>query len=145
MILLHPDRATVTLAKYLKREMNRRKWSVSDLEAQTGVSRGALRNLLENDDAVPTLGTLRRLATRFEMPLLRMVELAGFDLGTPHTLPPGAIEKIIELAQAMPELREALEHLVDLPPDEIAGVLAYLEALKRRRDAAGLGPGEPAR
>jgi transcriptional regulator with XRE-family HTH domain len=145
MIARHPDRATVTLAEFLQREMDRRKWSVVDLEAQTGVSRGALRNILKNKDAVPTIGTLRRLAIRFEMPLLRMVELAGFDLGTPDSLPKGRTARIIALDQAMPELHEALEHLVDRSPDEMAGVLAYLEALKRRRDAAGLGPGEPAK
>lgn len=144
MINTYPDRATVTLAEFLIREMDKEKWSVLDLEVQTGVSRGALRNILEKPDAVPTLETLLRLSRRFKLPLWRMVELAGFASGVPTDTPQGRTARIIALAQAMPQLSDALDLLVELSADEVEGVLAYLEALKRRRDQNGLGPGEPA-
>ncbi len=135
------DRSTMTLQEFLTRELSRRKWSVVDLEAKSGVSRGAIRNMLNNDEAIPTLETLDRLGDVFGMPLWRMVELAGFQSGMPSVQPQATIERVVVLARSMPELEEILDQVLELPPSEMAGVLAYLEALKRRRDDRGLDPG----
>jgi transcriptional regulator with XRE-family HTH domain len=138
------ERSSVTLVEFLQREMDKQKWTPVDLEARSGVSRGALRNILEKTNTVPTLGTLKRLGLLFGLPLWRMVELAGFDAQVNEDTPAGRTARIIQLSKAMPQLSEALDYIADLPAEDLEGVLIYLEALKRRRDQAGLGPGEPA-
>jgi transcriptional regulator with XRE-family HTH domain len=146
MTAYRTERATVTLADLLAREMEKRNWSLRDAEAHTGVSRNAIDNILKNAETVPNLETLHRLAVAFQVPLWRIVELAGFASGVVPNgdTPQGRIHRVMKLSQAMPQLAELLDLALELPPSDVEGVLAYLEALKRRRDAAGLGPGDPA-
>jgi transcriptional regulator with XRE-family HTH domain len=146
MIIDRTERATVTLAELLTREMEKRNWSLRDAEAHTGVSRNALDNILKKAGVIPTVETLHRLGVAFGLPLWRMTELAGFASGVvpnEHT-PNGRIARVVALSRAMPQLSELLDRVLELPPGEMEGVLAYLEALERRRDAAGLAPGESA-
>lgn len=138
------ERGTVTLAELVRREMGRRKWSLRDTQAHTGVSRNALNQILKEETGVPTLETLYRLGDAFGVPLWRMVELAGYTSGIVPDNPQGQIERVIKLSQSMPQLAVLLDQVLELPPGELNGVLAYLEALNRRRGDAGLDPGEPA-
>ena len=143
MTATRTERSSMTLAEFVRREMTRRRWSIRDVEGHTGVSRTAIANILNNADAVPTLETLDRLGSTFGLPLWRMVELAGYQSGMPSVSPRNAIERVTILAEAMPQLAELLDEVLELPPSEMAGVLAYLEALKRRRDRNGLGQDDP--
>lgn len=131
------------LADFLVQEMNRNKWSKRKLEAHTGVSRGAIDKILDGSTEAPTLETLARFSETLKVPFWRIMEMAGPDMGVPPTLT-GQVQRVLALAQAMPQLEVVVDQILELRPEEMEGVLAYLEALKRRRDAAGLGPGDPA-
>lgn len=129
------ERSTMTLTEFLQRELEKHKWTVTDLEVHTGVSRGALRNILAGDmQDPPKLETLQRIAQAFHIPLWRIVEMTGFESGVPTNTSNGQMARIIAVSRAIPQLSEILEYLPDLTESEIEGALAYLEALVRRRN-----------
>lgn len=58
--------------------------SYRDLEAHTGVSRGALEAIIkrENDD-YPKIGTMMRIAKAYSKPLWEIEQMAGIPLDLP--------------------------------------------------------------
>lgn len=121
----------MTLAELLQRELEKRNWSLRDAEGHTGVSRTALDAILKETTTIPTLETLYRLGDKFGIPLWRMVELAGFSSGiAPSGLPRDRVERALMLSQSMPFLSEVLDRVLELAPADMAGVLAYLEAIE---------------
>ena len=139
------ERATVTLAELLQRELEKRNWSLRDAEGHTGVSRTALDAILKETTTIPTLETLYRLGDKFGIPLWRMVELAGFSSGiAPTGLPRDRVERALTLSQTMPHLAAVLDRVLELAPADMAGVLAYLEAIEaiQRRGPETVPPDE---
>jgi len=110
--------------------------SYRDLEAKTGVSRGSLEGIVrEQITEFPKLETLDKLATYWKKPLWQVIEMAGIDLGLAKSVS-DTIDQLNSLARRMPEIEPIVVYLLKLYPEDLRGVVAYLEALDRQRNRA---------
>jgi transcriptional regulator with XRE-family HTH domain len=121
------------LSAFVRRQMEQRGLGLRATERFTGVSKGSLHNLLENPDTIPELETLVKLSRAFELPLWRLIEMCGVDLGLSAT-PSDPVQRLAGLLESMPDMRPIANHLLSLHPEDIDGLLAYLEAQKLRRE-----------
>lgn len=132
------------LSDFLRRELKQS--SYRDLESKTGVSRGSLENLIgRQNKEFPKLETLEKIATAYRMPLWRVIEMAGIDLGLPQA-PNDLAQRLTSLASRMPEIDPIVGFLLKLQPADLRAVVAYLETAgsssqgwaicKRMRDVA---------
>lgn len=121
-----------SLPGYLKHYIDSQGWSLRDAEAKLGVSRAALSNILNHEDVVPRLDTLEQLASALHLPLWRLIELAGFDLDLSAS-PEDQAARLLALARKQSAYQPVVQHLLDLHPDDLEGVLVYLEAAELRR------------
>lgn len=135
--MAHDDtqKHTTELARYLKDWMFRKDLSLRSAEVETGVSKTALAHILEKPDVMPGLATLQKLADAFGLPLWRVIEMMGYDLGLKPTLK-NDWERITSLTTAVPWLAPIAKTLLTLDPNDLEGVLAYLEFLASRKAQA---------
>lgn len=104
-----------------------------DLEAKTKVSRGSLENIVKQENTkFPELETLEKIAIAYKIPLWRVIEMAGIELGLSQRLGDTA-SRLTSLADRMPEIEPIVGYLLKLHPDDLRGVVAYLETLDRLR------------
>jgi transcriptional regulator with XRE-family HTH domain len=122
------------LAALLRKRMKDEGWTWREFEAFTGLSKSALANIIDNPDVTPGLETLTKLARAFKMPLWRVVEMAGFDLELSHG-DLSQTQRLASLMQSMPQYRPVVDYLVGVEPDDLEGILVYLETLQRRRSS----------
>lgn len=128
------DQAMSELSRKLNEELKTQ--SYRDLEEKIGVSRGTLEHLAkERNEEFPKLETLDKLATYFKVPLWRMIEMAGIDLGLTKSVS-DTIEQLNSLARRMPEIEPIVVYLLKLYPEDLRGVVAYFESLDRQRNRA---------
>lgn len=130
------------LARLIDGEMRDRKWSLRDAEEEVKVSRSALANILNGKNQPPTLDTLDKLATYFRLPLWRLIEMAGIDLGLTRSID-DTVQQLTSLVRRMPEIEPIVQYLLKLYPEDLRGVVAYLEAIDRQhsRDRGWSGEG----
>jgi transcriptional regulator with XRE-family HTH domain len=120
------------LSIFLKKQMKDNEWTWREFEETTGVSKSALANIIDNPNVIPSLETLSKVSRAFNIPLWRVVEMAGYDLDL-DTTDPDHTKRLSKLMEVMPQYQPVLEHLQKLDKEDIDGVLAYLEVLARRR------------
>lgn len=135
---MHVDVTDHVMQSELSRKLTEelRTKSYRDLEAATGVSRGSLEGIARDQiTEFPKLETLDKLATYFKLPLWRVIEMAGIDLGL-HRSVSDTIDQLNSLARRMPEIEPIVVYLLKLYPEDLRGVVAYLEALDRQRNRA---------
>jgi transcriptional regulator with XRE-family HTH domain len=118
--------------------------SYRDLEGKTRVSRGTLEHLVkEQNNDHPKLETLDKLATYWRLPLWRVIEMAGVDLGLPRSIDE-TVQQLMGLAKRLPEIEPIVHYLLKLYPEDLRGVVAYLESVDRQRNRdegwSGEGP-----
>jgi transcriptional regulator with XRE-family HTH domain len=132
MFMLETDRAMSELSRKIADEL--KQISYRDLEARTGVSRGSLEHIAreENTD-FPKLETLEKLATYWKLPMWRVIEMAGVDLGLPRSVDELG-QQLMSLASRLPEIEPIVQYLLKLYPDDLRGVVAYLESVDRQRN-----------
>lgn len=121
----------VDLINFLERQ-KKELGGLRALARKTGVSHNALSNLMTSETAIPELETLVRISQAFGMPLWRIIDLAGFDLGLPRS-PSDQAQRLAGLVEQLPEFQPIVSYLLSLQPDDLEGVLTYLESLNRRR------------
>lgn len=126
------------LALWLTQQMERNGWGLRATERETGVSKTAIRNILDNRAMTPELETLKRLSLAFHTPLWRLVEMAGFDLGLPQSEDERA-RRLLALFKNNPSYRPIVDHMLALDPNDIDGILVYLEGLEARRNRLSVG------
>lgn len=107
--------------------------SYRDLQGKTGVSRGAIEKIVNEDTEYPELATLDKLATYWKLPMWRVIEMAGVDLGLPRSIDE-TVQQLTSLAKRLPEIEPIVQYLLKLYPEDLRGVVAYLEALDRQRN-----------
>ena len=111
-----------------------RQSSYRAVAAHTGVSRGALENLVRRlNTEPPELPTLEKISKSYNLPLWKVMELAGYDLGLPNDAN-AIIARFVALADRYPNLRPLLNDLIDLPDDRQRQALAYMQTLIRYYD-----------
>lgn len=119
------------LADFLTREVDNT--SYREVEAKTKVSRGSLENIIgHNNKQPPKLETLEKIATAYELPLWRVIEMAGISLGLPAS-PNDLALQLTSLSIRLPEIEPIVTFLLRLHPDDLRGVVAYMEAVDQLR------------
>jgi transcriptional regulator with XRE-family HTH domain len=122
--------AVSELAKRLEREV--RESSYREMAEKTKLSHGALEHLVKSrNEEFPKLETLDKLATYWQLPLWRVIEMAGVDLGLPRSIDE-TVQQLTSLAKRLPEIEPIVQYLLKLYPEDLRGVVAYLEALDRQ-------------
>ncbi len=112
------------LSTFIKAQMEQNKWTFRIADEQTGISKTALSNII-NETQKPEMDTLVKISHAFNLPLWRVVEMAGYDLGFGKSK--SVAERIASLIEAVPEYEEGLNRLLRASPDQIEGMLAWLE------------------
>jgi|SRR5579859_7091157 len=120
------------LSRYLADYMGDRNWTIREAAEQFGISKTALAYILSHTDAVPTLETLSKIADGVELPLGKIIELCGFKL-EPSPTPNDQIRRLASLIEHAPDYRPLMDRLLALRPDDVEGVLAYIDAVEARR------------
>lgn len=113
------------LADWLQRQMENNSWSKRRLSEETGVSRAALDNIID-DGATPLFATMAKLAKAFNVPLWHIVDMCGEDLGLPKEGTARA-RQLDALIQAMPQYEPVISHLLQASPRKLDRILAILE------------------
>lgn len=139
-MLVHETDRMSELSRKLIEELKTQ--SYRDLQGKTGVSRGAIEKLVNEDTKFPELDTLDKLATYWKLPMWRVIEMAGIDLGLPRSIDE-TVQQLTSLAKRLPEIEPIVQYLLKLYPEDLRGVVAYLEALDRQhsRDRGWSGEG----
>lgn len=141
MLVYETDHIMSELSRKLAEELTTQTYR--ELEEKTHISHGTLEHLAKgrNED-FPKLETLDKLATYWKLPLWRVIEMAGVKLGYPQTMDELSVQ-LTSLAQRIPEIEPIVGYLLRLYPDDLRGVMAYLEALDRQytRDRGWSGEG----
>lgn len=120
------------LSKFLKKELDAS--SYRELAHKTNVSRGALENIINGTNTkLPELETLEKIATAYSLTLWQVIERAGVDLGLPKSVDE-TVSRLTDLARRIPEIEPIVVYLLKLYPEDLRGVVAYLEALDRQRN-----------
>jgi transcriptional regulator with XRE-family HTH domain len=120
------------LANFLREQLRARGWSQTDLAAEAGLPKTTVSRLLNDRVDEPELSTLMKLSVALEIPLIRLIELAGFPVEAPA--PPAAQhQRLTILAESLPWLTPIVEQLAALEPADLESVLTYLEVLRQRR------------
>lgn len=116
-----------SLADFLKAYMQEHGLTLRDMEIRSKVSKTVLHNLISGRDHEPRLSTLEGIASVVGLPLWRVVELAGVNLGLPEA-PSDNAERLGSLALRNTDLRSTLSRLIAAEPHQIRSILGYLEA-----------------
>lgn len=117
------------LGRFLERE--RQNSSYRTMEERIGVSRGALESLIKRDDYIPEIKTFQAIADYYNLPLWKIMDMAGIDIGMPDD-PQVRTAQLMDLARRRPELQPVLDQLLYLDSEDLRPLLAYLRALDRR-------------
>jgi transcriptional regulator with XRE-family HTH domain len=120
------------LAEYLQAQLRQRNWTLRIAEEQTQMSRETLSRIMRGDERAPRLDTLQQVAEGFDLPLWRVIELAGYDIGI-QSSPATQAARLEVISRAMPHLAPLLDRLLEASPDDLDAILVYLEALQMRR------------
>ncbi|NTU82974.1 MAG: helix-turn-helix transcriptional regulator [Chloroflexales bacterium] len=115
------------LAGFLKAYMEERGLSLRDMEQRARVSRSLLNNLINGKETEPRLSTLEGIARAVELPLWRIIELAGVDLGLPDE-PSYDAERLMLAANQNKLFRSVLFQLLQSDGTRLYTVWNYLEA-----------------
>lgn len=119
------------LAQFLEAKI--KEASYREVEELTSVPRSTLSKIVHGQlKGLPELETLIKLSLAYGLPLWRLVEMAGTDIGLAQTTTEQA-RRVAVLAEAYPEeMKPLLDRLLRLEPNDLRGVVAYLEAVLQR-------------
>jgi transcriptional regulator with XRE-family HTH domain len=115
------------LANFLKTYMDERRLSLRDMELRSGLSKALLSNLINGKDVEPRLSTLEGISKAVELPMWRVLELAGVNLALPESASYEG-ERLATLASRSETLQKLLERLEHVDGSMLTTVLNYLEA-----------------
>ena len=120
---------TVDLADFLADKL--RYMSYRDVEAKTGVSRGALEAIVKRENRdFPKLETLTRIARAYGRALWEVVEMAGANLDLPQN-DTNRARRLAQLVERHPKLEHLAKRLLDkieTSPDYVDGIIMGIEA-----------------
>lgn len=132
------------LGMFLQREIAQRGWSLRDAQARTGISKTAISNLLRKEAVVPTADTLKKLHAVFGVPVWRLLQMCGYELGLTVSMPGGVIQGEEWLARMYDDVRAHADSMSEPQITAAIEALKYLENnpdLLRHVMTHGTGPG----
>lgn len=127
-----PEQVRSELSRRLNEELRTK--SYRELEELTHVSRGSLEGIARDQiTEYPKLETLDKLATYWKLPLWRVIEMTSIDLGLPRSIDE-TVQQLMSLSKRLPEIEPIVQYLLKLYPEDLRGVVAYLEVMDRQRN-----------
>lgn len=126
------------LSNYLQDELRRRGWSLTQLANKAGLPKQTVSNVINNPEANPELPTYVGLSEALGVSLAFLLERAGYAVERLDD-PEESTRQIARQIEAFPWLQPILQWLLDLDPEDRAGVVAYFEALRRQRGRGDQG------
>lgn len=126
------------LTNYLQDELARRGWSATQLATKAGIPKQTVSNILNNPDLVPELPTYVALAEGLGISLAFLLERAGYTIERLDN-PEESNRRIARQIEAFPWLQPIFQWLLDLDPEDRAGVVAYLESVRKQRGRSDQG------
>lgn len=126
------------LTNYLSDELKRRGWNPTQLANKSGLPKQTISNVLNKPDAVPELPTYVALAEALGVSLAYLLERAGYMVERLED-PEESTRRLARQIDAFPWLQPILQWLLDLDPEDRAGVIAYLESVRRQRSQGDQG------
>lgn len=121
------------LTDYILQKMNDKNINQLELSRLSGVPNTTLDRLLGDQVAEPKPSVLLKISKPLEVSYKTLMVLAGYPVDEPESVE-AQDRRLVELVSSLPWLKEMLEDLAHLHPDERESVLAYIETLQRRRD-----------
>lgn len=118
------------LAIFLDKSLKEHNWSYRDFEELANISRSTISAIINGKKA--DLDILVKISKALNVPLWRIMELAGYDLGVGQTADI-INQRIVSLIAAVPELGPLLDELAAGDRGDIVAVLAYLESQRSVR------------
>jgi transcriptional regulator with XRE-family HTH domain len=107
-----------------------------------GIAHTTLDSLARNArTSAPEIETLQRIAAGLELPLWRVVEMAGINLELPQS-DDDRVRRLVGMARRHPALQALVDHLIELAPNRpefVDGMLGYLEYEAAKLDAIDRG------
>lgn len=114
------------LADFLKTYMQEHGLTLRDMEVRTKVSKTVLHNIINGREHEPRLSTLEGIARVVELPLWRVIEMTGVDIGLPKT-PSQDAERLVSLVRRNKPFERLIGGLLAAEPAVLRNVLNYLE------------------
>jgi transcriptional regulator with XRE-family HTH domain len=115
----------MSLGDFLKRQYEQRGWSQRQAAAEWGVPLTTLNGLV-NNESLPNLPTLRKLADALQVSIVRLLEIAGF-LDPQDT--PGAGDVPAPIRRLTDEDRALID---SMSVEELEQLLDFVRAQRRR-------------
>lgn len=123
---------------YVRKRMRERQIKdQATLAAKVGLKPPTLSRLINGKVEDPELPTFVLLAEALEDPLWRVLEEAGYKIERPAD-PSDSDRQLARQIELSPELRPIVEDLFALDADDRSAVVAFLQALRRRRGSGDL-------
>lgn len=122
------------------------RYGFRSMEERVGISRGVFERMFRGDGNALEMGSYQKIAEYLGLPLWKVLELDGFDVGVPESTEP--VAALARLMSGNPHLSPLLEQVPHLSRDQARAVLAYVRRLQdeeteRRSDSSPHGPGLP--
>jgi transcriptional regulator with XRE-family HTH domain len=114
---------TSALRKY-KEEHN---YTLHQMEEKFGVGKSSLHQILNGETETPRLTTLKKIAETLELPLWKVIRMAGFNLGFEE------MELLRLEAEQNPDLKLLLELLGEISEEDRDAILEYALFLQSRK------------
>jgi transcriptional regulator with XRE-family HTH domain len=119
----------MNLVQLLSEELERS--SLRDLEAKTGISHTALLRIVRGQlKSLPEIETLDKIAKAFSLPLWRIIEMAGADLGLEEDVY-GLSRRLVSLAGKQEDYNQVLVDLLHADRIDLRAILNYFAVTKR--------------
>lgn len=122
----------VELANYLRDELKRREWTATQLAQKAGLPKQTISNILNRPDVKTELPTYVALSDALGVSLAYLLERAGYVVESLED-PDEATYRIARQIEAFPWLQPIVRWLLELDPEDRAGVVAYLESVQKHR------------
>lgn len=114
------------LADYLADKVHQ--GSLRSVAEETGLSHNAINRIAQRKlKQLPELETLRAISSAYNLPLWKVIEMAGVDLELPATPHDEAVQLVL-LLERMPNLRAIVKKIAGLSATRIKPILDMLTA-----------------
>lgn len=127
----------MTLAELLQREIDAH--GIVAVATKTGVSHTSINNILDGTGGPPKMETFFKFSRAFNLPLWRIIEMAGFDLGL--NTEDFQMQRLASILSSAPEFRNLADDLADMTFDDLRATLGYLKSIVRERQDQQSGRG----
>lgn len=120
------------LAVYLRGKIERKEITLVELERRSGIPDSTLSRIVSGEVDEPKASQIAQLAHGLEMPFWKLMQIAGYTTEVPGN-PSEDAQRIAATLEAQPDLRELMDEVAGLAPEDREATRAYIDVLQVRR------------